>query len=77
MDTKAGIRATYRRRARLYDPVMQLYRLFGFSYDHYRRLAVDELSLSPGDTVVELAYRVVDATKPLEEPGTESDRGAA
>lgn len=54
MITKQDIIRIYRRRAGQYDLTMNLYRLVGFAYDGYRRKAVSELGLGPGDTVVEL-----------------------
>jgi ubiquinone/menaquinone biosynthesis C-methylase UbiE len=46
--------AVYRRRARNYDLIANLYYLLGFREWRQRLLAVRELELKPGDTVVEL-----------------------
>lgn len=53
--TRSQIVGVYRRRAGNYDRTSRLYRLLGFRERRYRRLAVKALSLSPGDTVVDLA----------------------
>lgn len=53
--TRSQIVDVYRRRAARYDFTSKLYRLLGFREGHYRRLAVDALALSPGDTVVDVA----------------------
>ncbi len=44
----------YRRRAKRYDFTANLYYLLGFREWRYREKAVAELSLRPGDTVVEI-----------------------
>lgn len=44
----------YRRRARRYDFTANLYYLIGFRLEAYRRTAVAQLGLQPGDTVVEV-----------------------
>jgi ubiquinone/menaquinone biosynthesis C-methylase UbiE len=44
----------YRRRARRYDLTANLYYLIGFRLGAYRRSAVAQLALQPGDTVVEV-----------------------
>lgn len=44
----------YRKRARRYDRMSQLYRLIGFRLDRYRRMVADALALEPGATVVEI-----------------------
>lgn len=53
--TRRRIVDVYRRRAANYDRTSKLYRLLGFREDRYRRLAVEALALSPGDTVVDVA----------------------
>lgn len=52
--TTSETRDLYRRRARSYDRAVWLYRLVGVRLSKYRRLAVEALSLKPGDTVVEI-----------------------
>ncbi len=47
-------RALYRRRAPHYDRLVGLFRLSGARVSTYRRRAVEALSVSPGDTVVDL-----------------------
>lgn len=44
----------YRRRARLYDLTANLYCLIGFREQAYRKMAIEELRLKPGGTVVEI-----------------------
>jgi len=46
---------TYRKRAGNYDFTANLYYLFGYRERTYRRAAVQQLKLNPGDTVLELA----------------------
>ncbi len=52
--TPSQTRALYRRRAPHYDRLGALFRLAGARVNTYRRLAVEALSVSPGDTVVDL-----------------------
>ena len=52
--TKTKIARLYRKRAVWYDVSANLYYLIGFREFAYRRQAVRELRLKPGDTVVEL-----------------------
>lgn len=52
--TRPRIVETYRRRAARYDRTARLYRLLGFREGAWRRLAVQTLRLSPGDTVVDM-----------------------
>ena len=52
--TKQQIVQLYRKRARHYDLSANLYYLVGFRVQAYRRMAVQALSLRPGDTVVEI-----------------------
>jgi ubiquinone/menaquinone biosynthesis C-methylase UbiE len=51
---KTQLKDLYRRRAAHYDISANLYYLIGFREHAYRKKAVEALSLSPGDTVVEL-----------------------
>jgi ubiquinone/menaquinone biosynthesis C-methylase UbiE len=51
---KNETRELYRQRARRYDLAVKIYPLFGFDVERYRQDTVAALSLSPGDTVVEL-----------------------
>jgi demethylmenaquinone methyltransferase/2-methoxy-6-polyprenyl-1,4-benzoquinol methylase len=44
----------YRKYANRYDFAVKLYRLLGLDIDKFRKIAVDALELSKGDTVVEL-----------------------
>ncbi len=44
----------YRKYAENYDSAVKLYRLLGLDIDKFRKMAVDALELSKGDTVVEL-----------------------
>lgn len=53
--TRTEIVETYRRRAPRYDWTARLYRLLGFREVRYRRMTVEALRLSPGDTVVDVA----------------------
>lgn len=53
--TKPQIVEVYRRRAPRYDWTSKLYRLLGFREGRYRRMTVEALRLSPGDTVVDVA----------------------
>lgn len=52
---KQSVIDLYRKRAKNYDFSANLYYLIGFHFNRYRRLAVESLGLSPGDTVVEIA----------------------
>ena len=52
--TPSQTRALYRRRAPHYDRFAGLFRLAGARVSTYRRRAVEALSVSPGDTVVDL-----------------------
>ncbi len=52
--TSSQTRALYRRRALHYDRLAGLFRLAGARVSAYRRRAVEALSVSPGDTVVDL-----------------------
>ena len=52
--TPSQTRALYRRRARHYDRFVGLFRLAGARVSTYRRRAVEALSVSAGDTVVDL-----------------------
>jgi ubiquinone/menaquinone biosynthesis C-methylase UbiE len=52
--TKKRIIDLYRLRSRHYDITANLYYLVGFREQAYRRKAVKELNLRPGDTVVEI-----------------------
>lgn len=52
--SKGTIIDIYRRRARLYDLTANLYRLIGFREQVYRKMAIEELRLKPGGTVVEI-----------------------
>ncbi len=54
MPTHESIISAYRKYAENYDLVANLYRLIGIRIGKYRRLAVEELKLSKGDTVVDL-----------------------
>ncbi|MEW6442636.1 MAG: methyltransferase domain-containing protein [bacterium] len=51
---KEQVRDLYRRRARGYDFLANLYYLIGFRETRYRKMAVKDLALSRGDTVIEL-----------------------
>jgi demethylmenaquinone methyltransferase/2-methoxy-6-polyprenyl-1,4-benzoquinol methylase len=53
-DLSERIAAVYRKRARNYDILANLYYLLGYREWNYRRLTVDSLGLKRGDTVVEL-----------------------
>ena len=53
--TRSQIVEVYRRRASRYDWTSKLYWLLGFRERRYRRLTVEGLRLSPGDTVVDVA----------------------
>ncbi len=55
MLTKAEIFDVYRKRARTYDFMSQVYYLFGFRLAFYRERAVTALKLHPGATVVDIA----------------------
>ncbi len=52
---KEQIIELYRKRAARYDASANLYYLIGFREIKYRELAIQELRLKPGDTVVEIA----------------------
>lgn len=52
--TRERLRELYSRRARFYHLTARLYALAGFRYGAYRRMTVDALHLSPGDTAVEI-----------------------
>ncbi len=52
--TKTQLIDIYRLRASWYDFSANLYYLIGFREARYRKLAVNELGLKPGDTVVEV-----------------------
>jgi len=45
---------SYRKYAKNYDFAVKLYRLLGLDIDKFRKMAIDALELSRGDTVVEL-----------------------
>lgn len=49
-----GVRQLYKKRAKHYDLSANLYYLTGFREYAYRKRAVDQLSLQPGDSVVEI-----------------------
>lgn len=51
---KDQIKELYVRRARNYNFTANLYYLIGFREYYYRKQAVKELNLKPGDTVVEI-----------------------
>jgi len=51
---KDSLQALYRQRAGAYDIAANLYYLLGFREAHYRKLAIAELDLKPGNTVVEI-----------------------
>ncbi len=52
--TKEEIVSIYRKRAKYYDFTANLYYLFGFREQAYRKKAVVALTLMPGDVVVEI-----------------------
>lgn len=52
--SKETIRNLYRERAKRYDITANLYYLLGFRVAKYRKMAVSELRLKPGDTAVEI-----------------------
>jgi ubiquinone/menaquinone biosynthesis C-methylase UbiE len=54
MLSKDETRELYRRRAKRYDLLSQLYRLSGFNINRYRQDTISALGLCPGDQVVEL-----------------------
>ena len=54
MYSKAEIIDIYRRRSDWYNFTANLYNLVGFREQAYRKLAVQQLGLQPGDTVVDL-----------------------
>lgn len=51
---KDSLQTLYRKRAGAYDFSANLYYLLGFREAHYRKQAIAELSLKPGNTVVEI-----------------------
>lgn len=51
---KNSLKNLYRKRAGAYDFSANLYYLLGFRESHYRKQAIAELDLKPGDTVVEI-----------------------
>ena len=51
---KDAIRGLYRERATWYDITANAYYLIGFREQKYRKMAVSELALAPGDAVVEI-----------------------
>jgi len=51
---KQDTRDLYRKRAKRYDLVVQIYRLLGFEVERYRRDTIASLGLRPGNLVVEL-----------------------
>lgn len=53
-DEQLDLVVTYRKRARRYDLTANLFYLVGFREWSYRKQAVKELYLQPGDTVIEL-----------------------
>ena len=52
---KQEIHDLYVERAKRYDLGLKFYGLFGFRLNWYRKVAVEALSLSAGDTVIDLA----------------------
>ncbi|NOZ75741.1 MAG: class I SAM-dependent methyltransferase [FCB group bacterium] len=52
--SKNAVRDLYRERAGSYDITANLYYLIGFREAKYRKMAVSQLHLKPGDTVVEI-----------------------
>jgi demethylmenaquinone methyltransferase/2-methoxy-6-polyprenyl-1,4-benzoquinol methylase len=52
--TKEQVVDIYRKRAKRYDFISNLYRLLGFRVPAYRKMAVKALNLHRGDTVVEI-----------------------
>ena len=54
MHSKDDTIQLYRKRARRYDISANLYRALGFREYAYRRMAVEALALSKGDTVIEI-----------------------
>ncbi|MDH3692566.1 MAG: class I SAM-dependent methyltransferase [Gammaproteobacteria bacterium] len=52
--TREEVRDIYDKQARIYDLAVWFYYLAGMRIDRWRRMAVDALSLRPGDTVVEI-----------------------
>ena len=51
---KTAIQQLYRKRARNYDFTANLYYLIGFREESYRKQAIAQLALKPGDTVVDI-----------------------
>ncbi len=54
MDSQSPVIQAYRKYAKNYDFAVKLYRLLGLDIDKFRKMAIDALELSKGDTVVEL-----------------------
>ena len=52
--TPSETRALYRRLAPHYDRLVEIFRLVGADMSTYRRRTVDALSVSPGETVVDI-----------------------
>jgi ubiquinone/menaquinone biosynthesis C-methylase UbiE len=52
--SKKETRDLYRKRAKRYDLLVQIYPMFGFNVKQYRKDTVSALALRPGDFVVEL-----------------------
>jgi demethylmenaquinone methyltransferase/2-methoxy-6-polyprenyl-1,4-benzoquinol methylase len=52
--SKDAVRDLYRERAGHYDITANLYYLIGFRETKYRKMAISELHLEPGDTVIEI-----------------------
>jgi demethylmenaquinone methyltransferase/2-methoxy-6-polyprenyl-1,4-benzoquinol methylase len=52
--SKDEIRELYRRRAGSYDITANLYYLLGFRETKYRKMAISQLRLKPGDTAIEI-----------------------
>ena len=72
--TRSQTRALYRQRAPRYDRLVELYRLVGADVSTYRRRAVEALSVSPGDTVVDLGCGTGGNFPWLERPVSASGR---
>ncbi len=51
---KKEIQDLYRKRAKRYDISANLYYLIGFRVAKYRKMAISQLALKPGDTLLEL-----------------------
>ncbi len=54
LSEREGVRDAYQKWADAYDLVVWFYRLAGMRIGHWRWLAIDQLVLRPGDTVVEI-----------------------